>query len=263
MYIIFAVLNAVALNPNTQGHTFYTGFINMAELSMYTKNFQLKILTLNENPVTFNVSSGNGFQYSGKTTLNNPVLVDIPASPDYTYRNLGLIIESSPSEPIFVIGIIWLKHIYTDEQPFSAFEVHPYIEQPTDQFVYYGISFGEKMDFHSQLLLVGCKDNTTMTIIPSNNITLSMKLQEPTDETITIQAGNSYAFSLHKLQTLTLYNSYDITGTKIISNKPLTVISGHSCTNVSTGFIGCDAITSYTSFSNNHLGKNIHFASPE
>ena len=241
-----AVLNVVPLYPSTQGHTFYTGFINTVELPGYTKKFQLKILTLNKNPVTFNVSSGNGFQYLGSTTLNNPVLVDIPASlevHDYTYkyRNLGLIIESSPSEPIFVIGIIWLT--YDDEQPFSAFEVHPYIEQPTDQFVYYGISFGENVDFHSQLLLVGCKDNTTITIIPSENITLSMKLQEPTNETITIQAGNSYAFSLHKLQTLTLYNNYDITGTKIISNKPLTVISGHSCTKVPTGFGVCDAIT--------------------
>ena len=31
----------------------------MVELPGYTKKFQLKILTLNENPVTFNVSSGN------------------------------------------------------------------------------------------------------------------------------------------------------------------------------------------------------------
>ena len=122
----------------------------------------------------------------------------------YKYRNLSLIIESSPSEPIFVIGIICLT--YDDEQPFSAFEVHPYmyIEQPIDKIVYYGISFGESMDFHSQLLLVGCKDDTTISIIPSKNITLSKKLQEPTNETITIQAGNSYAFSLHKLRLCTM-----------------------------------------------------------
>ena len=77
----------------------------MVELPGHTKKFQLKILTLNENPVTFNVSSGNAFQYLGSTTLNNPELVDIPASLEvhnytYKYRNLGLIIESSPSEPI-------------------------------------------------------------------------------------------------------------------------------------------------------------------
>ena len=242
------VWNTVALNPSTQGHTFYTGFINMVDVSEYTKKFQLKILTLNENPVTFNVSSGNDFQYSGSTTLNNPELVNIPASHEvhdytYKYRNLGLIIESSPSEPIFVIGIITLTYMYDDEQPFSAFEVHPYIEQPADKFVYYGISFGENVDFHSQLLLVGCKDDTTISIIPSKNITLSEKLQEPTNETIIIQAGNSYVLSLHKLQTLILYNDYDITGTKIVSNKPLTVISGHSCTNIPAGFAYCDAIT--------------------
>ena len=110
---------------------------------------------------------------------------------------LGLIIKSFSSEHIFVIGIIWLT--YDDEQPFSAFEVHPYIKQPADQFIYYGISFGENVDFHSQLLFVGCKDDTTIAIIHSKNITLiSMKLQKPTNETIItgIQAGNSYVSSL-------------------------------------------------------------------
>ena len=240
-----SVWNVSAINRNGQGHTFYTGFISLPEDSSTDQKFQVRVLTLSRAPVAFNISSKNGFNYMGNTTFNNSALVDIPTSfevLDYTYeyRNLGLIIESSPSQPIFALGIIKLYN-----KPFTTFEIHPFIEQPTKEYVYYGISFGTARGVGevSQLLLVGCKDNTTITIIPSKNITLSMKLQESTDETIIIQAGNSYAFTLHKLQTLILYNRYDITGTKIISNKPLTVISGHSCTQIPAGFGVCDAIT--------------------
>ena len=134
-----AVCTTVALNPTTQGHIFYTGFIGNS--SEEEQEFKLRVLTLREAPVIFNVSSKNGFNYTGNTTLDNPTLVNIPNSfevLDYTYEyiNLGLIIQSSPSEPIFVLGIIEV-----DDDTSATFEAHPYIEQPTKEYVYYGISF--------------------------------------------------------------------------------------------------------------------------
>ena len=242
MYI--AICGTVAVNPTTKGHTFYTGYIS---LPIDEQEFKLRVLTLSKDPVVFNVSSSKGFNCSGGTTFNNSALVDIPASfevLDYTYeyRNLGLIIESSPFEPIFVLGIILL---YND--PFTTFEVHPYIEQPTKEFVYYGISFGKAgwMGDVSQLLLVGCEDNTRVKIKPSGDITLNKNLQEQTTNITTIQDGDLYSVLINKLQTLILHNQDDITGTKIVSNKPLTVISGHSCTKIprSINHHYCDAIT--------------------
>ena len=208
---------------------FYTGFIgNLTEDLNLTLGFQLRVLTLRETPVIFNVYSNNGFNYTGNTTLNNSALVNIPNSSEvlnytYEYRNLGLIIQSSPSQPIFVLGIIKVNG-----ETSSTFEVHPYIEQPTEEYVYYGISFEtDTWARHvKQLLLVGCKDNTNITIKPSVDITVSANLQQPTSETITVQAGESYTFILDELQTLVLYSTNDTTGTKVISNKPLSVISG-------------------------------------
>ena len=59
----------------------------------------------------------------------------------------------------------------------------------------------------------------------SVDITVSTNVQ-PTSETITVQSGDSYTFILDALQTLVLYSNTDTTGTKVISNKPLSVISG-------------------------------------
>ena len=109
LLIHIAVCSTVALNPSTQGHIFYTGFIGNS--SEEEQEFKLRVLTLRETPVIFNVTSSNGFNYTGNTTLDNPALVDITNSFEvlkytYEYRNLGLKIESSYSEPIFVSGII-------------------------------------------------------------------------------------------------------------------------------------------------------------
>ena len=224
-----AVCSTVALNPSTQGHIFYAGFIgNLSEDLNLELGFQLRVLTLRETPVVFNVSSNNGYNYTGNTTLDNPALVNIPNSFEvlnytYEYRNLGLIIQSSPSEPIFVSGII-----KQNRETSSTFEVHPYIEQPTKEYVYYGISFETDTwaGYIKQLLLVGCKDNTNIAIKPSVDINVSANLQQPTSETITVQAGESYTLILDELQTLVLYSTNDTTGTKVISNKPLSFISG-------------------------------------
>ena len=241
---------------------FYTGFIgNLQEDLNLMLGFQLRVLTLREDTVIFNVSSSNGFNYTGNTTLNNPALVNISNSFEvlnytYEYRNLGLIIQSSPSQPIFVLGII---EVYGETS--ATFEVHPYIEQPTKQYVYYGISIETDTwaGYAKQLLLVGCKDNTNITIKPSVDITVSANLQQPTIETITVQAGESYTFILDELQTLVLYSTNDTTGTKVISNKPLSVINGQFSSNGAITTQLPPTITWGKTFILPPLGRYIHY----
>ena len=256
-----AVCTTVALNPSTQGHVFYTGFIGNLQEDSYTRQkFQLRVLTLRETTVIFNMSSGNGFNYTGNTTLNNPALVNIPNSFEvlnytYEYRDLGLMIQSSPSQPIFVLGIIKV-----DGETSATFEVHPYIEQPNKEYVYYGISF--KTDTwagYVKQLLVGCKDNTNITIKPSVDITVSANLQQPSSDTITVQAGESYTFILDELQTLVLYSNTDTTGTKVISNKPLSVITGQFSSNGLTTTQLPPTITWGKTFILPPLGRYIHY----
>ena len=82
----------------------------------------------------------------------------------------------------------------------------------------------------SQALLIGCQNNTTVTITPSVDLFLPNTAQEPDDIDIMVSKGISHTVLLHEGQTLYFGEpDVDITGTHIVSDKPLTVITGHEC----------------------------------
>ena len=135
---------------------------------------------------------------------------------------------------------------YTDA-PSSTYLALPCHDQPTDEYVYYGISHESKVNnVYGQILLVGCRDNTTVTITPTQNIKLPQNVQQHDSNMVNIAAGTSYTFLhyiLHALQTLLIGVVYlDLSGTKIVSNYPLTVIGGHECATVPVLYFYCDPI---------------------
>ena len=73
------------------------------------------------------------------------------------------------------------------------------------------------------------RTNTTITIVPTQMIEVPEDPQNPSNPTTIINAGNTYTITLHLMQTLLIGAVDDLTGTQIVSNKPLTVISGHEC----------------------------------
>lgn len=61
--------------------------------------------------------------------------------------------------------------------------------------------------------------------------------------TVTIAPGTlSHEITLNKMQTLLVFSINDLSGTNIISNKPLTVISGHECGNIPLSEAGCEPL---------------------
>ena len=200
------------------------------------------VLTKSSSPVQFTISS-SGYSYTGTTTANAATFVTIPSSlqvreSSYIYRHLGLHVTSSPSQPIAVIMVG-----YTDA-PRSTYLALPCHDQPTDEYVYYGISHETNVDnYYGQILLVGCRDNTTVTITPTQNIQLPQNVQQRDSNMFNIGAGNSYKVTLHALQTLLIAAEFvDLSGTKIVSNYPLTVIGGHQCATVPVSYSYCDPI---------------------
>ena len=156
----------------------------------------------------------------------------------YKYRNLGLHITSLPTQPITVIVI-------GDDTPHLTHLAHPYLEQLTTAYTYYGVSADGSsyiLSF-SQLLLVGCRDNTIVTITPTQNISIPENPQLSDSIYLNITAGDNHTITLHELQSLLIINSFDLTGTKIVSNHPLTVISGHDCARIPTEYGDCDPIS--------------------
>ena len=111
----------------------------------------------------------------------------------------------------------------------AEYLAYPYINMGLQRYEYYVVSLDSWWGDQSLFLLVGNEDNTTITIVPTQMIAVPADPQNPSSPTITINAGNTYTIRLHLMQTLLIGAVKDLTGTQIISNKPLTVISGHEC----------------------------------
>ena len=118
----------------------------------------------------------------------------------------------------------------------DSYAAHTYLALPChdyqiSQYEYYTISTGSyRKTTMSQALLVGCQNNTTVTITPSVDLFLPNNAQEPDDIDIVVSKGISHTVLLHEGQTLYFGEpDVDITGTHIVSDKPLTVITGHEC----------------------------------
>ena len=128
--------------------------------------------------------------------------------------------------------------------PRSTYLALPCHDQPTEEYIYYGISHeSSQNNRYSQILIVGCRDNTTVTITSTQTIQLPQDPQQTNSAIVTITAGTSHTVTIHKLQTLLIAAEFvDLTGTKVLSNYPLTVIGGHDCTTVPVSYLDCDPI---------------------
>ena len=208
-----------------------------------TSQIDMIILTESVSQVEFSISSLNGSIHNGTTTRDTPAIVTLPSTlqvneTTYDYRHLGLLVTSPPDKPISVVLVGWTTG------PRSTYLALPCIEQPVQEYVYYGVSSGDTLSLDSQVLLVGCRDNTTVTITPTHDVQLPDNPQSSTSSIINVAAGSSHTITLHSLQTLLIgAPNVDLSGTKIVSNYPLTVVSGHECVRIPSGYSACDPIS--------------------
>ena len=190
---------------------------------------------------SFTVEGGNGILFEQlSASASAPTVVDIPAEyfvvgSGFSERNKGIRIYSS-DKPIFVIAENFDVDIQTH---YSTFLAYPPFDSGSS-YEYFLTSLRDGL-FNSQFLLVGCKDNTTITILPSQDVQIPHDPQDSSSETVTIEVTNSHSFILNEFQTLLISTSDDLTGTKIVSNKPLTVVSGHECASLSVQ-TNCDPL---------------------
>ena len=84
----------------------------------------------------------------------------------------------------------------------------------------------------SVLVVVASEDNTQVTITPTQDVFFA-----PEKETL---AGTSETLTLNKRETLFVSSLEDLTGTHIISDKPVSVFSGHECGSVPHDVSFCD-----------------------
>ena len=222
-------------------NNFYVAYLRQLQT---TSRIDMIVLTESVPPVQFSISSLNGSIHNGTTTRDTPAVVTLPSSlqvreTTFNYRQLGLLVTSPPDEPISLVLVGWTS------TPRSTYLALPCIEQPTQEYVYYGVSNEALSNAHySQILLVGCRDDTTVTITPTHDVQLPDNPQLSNSSLVNVAAGSSHTVTLHSLQTLLIAAvDVDLSGTKIVSDQPLTVIGGHECANVPVAYEDCDPIS--------------------
>ena len=190
------------------------------------------------------IESIDGVIQQGTVSLNSPTTVDISSDfqivgSDFENREKGIHIYTTNDEEIFVIGENFI-------QPFNhgVFLAYPCLTFETENgFEYFVISTEATGTLASQVVVVGCENETKVQVMPTQLISLPTNLQEASSTSASIEAGmTSSELTLNQMQTLLVSSTDDLTGTKIVSNKPLTVIAGHECASVPFFSTGCEPI---------------------
>uniref|UniRef100_A0A1X7U082 PSI domain-containing protein n=1 Tax=Amphimedon queenslandica TaxID=400682 RepID=A0A1X7U082_AMPQE len=188
----------------------------------------LTVSTLSSLSVTYDITVKSfNYVHNGVVTKNIPhSYVYVPSrfqthSTSFGERYKGIKIKSD--QPISASFYnIFIDHL-----------ILPYHEYPgVSQYKYYAVSTSSyHSTYLSQVLLIGCINNTVISIIPTVDLFIPIDVQKSGSDDILVTKGNSHTITLHEGQTLLLGkgNGSDISGTHFISNKPLTVITGHQC----------------------------------
>jgi len=219
--------------------SYYLGFFRNYNSVISTK--QSIVLMTADQPVFYSIKiPGVRFYLSGVINANNEVLVKLPTSVQISSRNdqvKGIYIQSNNSK-ITVIG----QNMYSSSSDtFLALSISDLCFEIIE-FEYFGITVDKGEDTKS---FVG-KENSIVIVGTANNT--SMKLKVTQHVTIFIGSSNSnlipgreYSFMLNRLQTLYIGSVNDLTGTKIVTDSQVSVLSGHGCANVPTHVkSGCD-----------------------
>ncbi len=191
---------------------------------------------------------------------STPFEIDFPAdkvnlqSPEK--RNQGFFIYSEEGKPISVIALA--EEIHSSD----AFKVLPCVHHPSDGYEYYAVSvpisqierqdddedddFSQASEFldieeRSALVIVTTEDNTTLQITLTQNVYLfadDLKDQVPKGK---IEAGQPVTINIaKKIQTLYLGSDEDLSGSRVVSDKPIAFFSGHECGTVPSNISYCD-----------------------
>ena len=179
---------------------------------------------------------GIGFHQNGTITAGNEVIVYFPSTAEVTShidQNKGIYLKTNSS------GVTVIGQNVGSAGSDDTFLVQPIIKLSATMYVYYGISVPRTIVhnelLHSSVLLVGTEDNTAMKLTVTQSVTISVGTT-----TTDLTPGRQYSFVINRLQTVYIESLEDLTGSKIVANKAVSVFSGHECANVPYDNYFCD-----------------------
>ena len=219
-------------------------FIAIPKNSFNHETVSLLVTTQESGYVHFSVASSS-FAYIGGVSNGTFRTIELPETLELhneTDRNKGIRIRTTDQNK--KISVYLLKEgVYLS----GGFLALPSKQvSGVEQYVYYITSYlwdnRVNLDPHSGVVVVGCYNNTQITIFPSQTITIPSDLRSSTNPQSTISSGASYNVTLNTMQTYDFDSALDLTGTMLISTKPISVFGYHECADIPMGTAFCDYI---------------------
>ena len=209
---------------------YYLGFFQS-----YNNDGSLSLLltTTESQPVSYFIEAPSQlFRNSGTVTAKSSVVVNLPSSlqtSSYYHWNYGIYLKAS-SDKITVTGQSYTSHTS------DSYLALPIIDLKTTEYIYYGMSVYDS-SYYSIILVVGTEDSTTLKLITTR--TTYVATGSNSYYRTRVYSGSQYSFTINRLQTMYIASSGDLSGTKIVTNKPASVFSGHQCAEVPDGYGSC------------------------
>ena len=243
---------------STLGNNFYVAGMRNANTSSTDDDdddkFAAIVFTNSDENIKFYTRrfTDGGIQrlsYTSGSVLSYRVNVNDTGAPytvndgSYKYRHRGIrIFTMAPS----VLSVL-VMNFASIPSSLGSYLALPSCDYNLAQYQYYAVSTSSpSSNYQSEMLLVGNADDTSITVTPSVDVIMPRDAQDPNSPLVTIASGTTHTVLLHTFHTLlveTTDSDSDLTGTKVISDKPLTVISGHECGSVPGNLPYCDHIS--------------------
>ena len=176
-----------------------------------------------------------GYYRNGTISAGTVVILYLPTRAQVStryYRDQGIYLATS-SDKVTVIG-----------QNLLARTSDSYLALPTvwldDVYVYYGMSVPRTTLFNTQIfssiLIVGAENLIVMNLTVTQNASLFIGFNH-----YNINPNVKYRVTMNnRLQNVYVFSLNDLSGTKIITDKPVSVFSGHECGNVPWNMSYCN-----------------------
>ena len=219
-------------------------FIAIPKNSFVDETVRLLVTTHDSGYVHFAVASSS-FVYVGGVSNGSFNIIELPESLellDESDRSKGIRIYSTDRSKTISAYILKEGHYLSG----GYLALPSYAVSGVDHYIYYVTSYlwDHRVNLNplSGVVIVGCYNNTQITITPSATITIPSDLQSSDNPRSSILSGESYNVTLNKRQTFDFDSILDLTGTKLMANKPISVLGYHECADVPMGRGFCDYI---------------------
>ena len=241
----------------TEGNTFFLGFFDNFEPSTYfiLDNIRLAVTPMASSQTSFEVDMLGATKVHSAPGEIKIKGSDISINRD-NIRDRAVVVKSVSNDSLSVVAYVE-EFISSD-----AYKVLPCVLLPVETYEYYAVSVPmakipvyvyddgtsndeafEETQGNSAIVIVTSERDTLLNITLTQTVKITAKdllLQIPEGK---FEVGRPVTVKLpNQARTLYIGSENDLTGSRVTSDKPVSLISGHECGNIPEGINYCDQL---------------------